>query len=231
VVLCAPVLHGQGADLAKVIDDITSMNQTIKDFSALVTIIDKRGDEELVASSTLSVSKQYGWKIEDRSSDREHVIINDFETSYEFFPRDKKVIKYRAETPEMVAEFRKPAREINPLTVLDRKTLKLVGTEEFEGEMVYHFEGTTTTQFLAKGKPVTRKISAWISATDGLPRKTIESVGESVGTTKYSKVRVNLGLEAKTFQFSPPDDVEVVDVNAEMKKQAGKRDTKKESEP
>jgi hypothetical protein len=112
--------------------------------------------------------------------------------------------------------LRKPVTEMNPLNLLDPASIKYKGKAEINGEPVHHFEGTTSTQFLPEGKPVLRKMEAWIAAKDGLPRKTIETVGPYVGTTIYTNVELNPTLAADEFTFTPPAGVQVIDATAQM---------------
>ena len=203
----------------EVLQQIARLNDTVKGFRAVMEVHDRQGKEERVATSTITVSREYGWKVEDNSTTSGHVVINDFKTSFEYYPREKKAYKMTADLPELIEGFRKPAAEMNSLAILDPKTLKLVGQETFEDEPVYHVEGTTTTQFMMGGKPVTRKVEARVSRRDGLPRKTVEYTEFTVGTTVYRDLELNPSLKAEDFAFTPPKGVEVIDLNAEMRKQ------------
>jgi outer membrane lipoprotein-sorting protein len=180
----------------------------------------KEGEETSV-SSVLSVSRALGWKIVDDTPGNEQRIFNDYRTSFQYFPREKRAVKLVADMPAIVEGFRKPAGELNPLTVLDPKTVKFLGADTLGGEAVYHFSGTTSTQLLAMGAPVARTLEAWVSPADGLPRKTIETTPDgTVVVTVYSDVKANPQFSAEDFRFTPPEGVEVLDMNAEMKKAA-----------
>ena len=173
-------------------------------------------EKDMAVKSALTVQRGKGWKLESGPPD-EHTVVNDLKVQYDYYPKEKKVAKLTADIPEIAESFRKPMDELNPLQVLDSKSLKLVGTETFENEQVYHFEGTTTTQFMPKGAPVAQKMEAWIAKSDGLPRKTIEHVEEGTLTTIYHNVKVNPDIAADTFAFTVPAGVEVMDVNEQMK--------------
>jgi outer membrane lipoprotein-sorting protein len=206
-------------DPQKALQQVQNAVQNVKSYQALLEVRDQQGKDEMVASSTLTVSREHGWRIEENSSEGNHYVVNDFTTSYEYFPNHKKAIKFVAENAETREGFRKPANEMNPLVVLDQSSVKLIGEENLDGEPVFHFEGTTSTQFMAQGKPVTRKIEAWVSTKDGLPRKTIEHSENTVGTTVYKNVKTNIEVKPEMFKFTPPEGVEVVDMNVEMRKQ------------
>ncbi|MCX7625595.1 MAG: hypothetical protein N2Z21_05225 [Candidatus Sumerlaeaceae bacterium] len=169
-------------------------------------------DEEVVLTRSLLLSKQYGWKITEGIGKLRREIINDFSINYVYYPEQRRVLKLVARTPEVAAEFKKPVAELNPLFALDERSLRLKGVEELAGEKVYHFEGTTTTQFLQGGKPVTIRIEAWVGAEDGLPRKTIERWEDRTGTTIYKNLRLRDDITSADFQFQPPQGVTVVEL-------------------
>lgn len=220
VVMHAIGLAQDKADPTKeMLEQIAKLNEAVKGFRATMEVHDKRGAEEQVGTSKLTVSREFGWKVEDTSTTGGHIVVNDFKTSYEYDPQAKKAYKMTADLPELIEGFRKPAAELNSLAILDPKSIKLLGQETFEGEPVYHVEGTTTTQLLMGGKPVTRKIEAWVSRRDGMSRKTVEYTEFTVGTTVYRDLEVNPELKAEDFVFQAPKGVEVIDLNAEMRKQ------------
>lgn len=171
-------------------------------------------DEEVVLTRSLLLSKQYGWKIVEGVGKLRREIINDFSTNYVYYPEQGRALKLVARTPEVAAEFRKPVTELNPLFALDQRSLRLKGIEELSGDRVYHFEGTTTTQFLQAGKPVTIRIEAWVGAEDGLPRKTIERWEDRTGTTIYRNLRVRDDITSADFKFQPPADTKVIELGS-----------------
>lgn len=197
----------------KALSEISALQSNVKGYKADMEVHDKRGKEEQVATSTIEISKDYGWKLMNHTRDGDVLVTNDFTTQYVYSPSEKKVMKSEADSPEMKEAYRKPASELNFVAVLDPETLKLVGKEEFEGEPVYHFEGTTTTQLMKSGKPFKTKIEAWISTKDGLTRKTVEYAEGLTGTTIYRNVQLNPGVTAKDFTFTPPKGAEIVDLN------------------
>jgi outer membrane lipoprotein-sorting protein len=214
----------------QILQKIADLTSKVQSYKATIEVHDKSGQDEMVASSTLTVSREYGWKVEDNGGTG-HVIYNDFKTSYEYFPDAHKAMKFTATTPEIEEGFSKPAREMNPALVLDPNSVKLIGNEMLDAEPVYHLEGTTTTQFINEGKPVTRRIEAWVSSKDGMIRKTIEYTEDTVGTTLYKNVQVNIPVKASDFKFVAPPGVEVTDINAEMKKQRENQPTRPPDEP
>lgn len=220
---CASTLSAAaaGEDARKVIDEVTALYARVPGFHAEVETRHKTADDEIIATRSLTVSKQHGWKVVDGEGDNRRQIINDFKTNYEYFPAGKKVVKLSADLPEIAGAFQKPATDINPVTALSSESIQLLGTEEFQGEPVYHLKGTTTTRLMMRGKPVNIEIEAWISRNDGIPRKTVERCEDRVGTTVYRNLTVRRDLSADDFQFRKPADVEEIDMNAEMRAEEG----------
>lgn len=165
----------------------------------------------------LTVSRQYGWKMVSDKGPEPSTTVADFKTFYQFFPRDRRVMKLTADNDELRAMMIKPITDMNPLVVLNTASIIFKGSEILDGETVHRFEGTTETQLMPGGPRVMRKLDAWISTADGLPRKTVESVGSSEATTVYRDVKVNPPLTAEDFQFQVPDGAIIIDANKQMK--------------
>jgi outer membrane lipoprotein-sorting protein len=213
VILAAGAVHADDEAQARV-EALLALNAKVKAFSAILEIREDRGFDESVATSSLVVSRDHGWRLEGGTEGAEHTVVNDFNVSYDYYPWDKTVFKATATGPEMKRLFRRPADELNPLMLLDPASLRLIGEGEFEGEPVVKFEGTTSTRLLPSEPAVVRQMEAWISTRDGLPRKTVEGTGETTATTIYRHVKVNPPVSAKDFQFEVPPGVKVIDVNA-----------------
>jgi len=194
-------------EVSQALAEIEKAYAQVPGFQAEVTTRHQTQESDVVATRVLTVSKKFGWKIVDWVGDQRREIINDFRTNYVYLREQKKVLKLTATSPELEQEFRKPVVELNPVFLLDRNSLRLVSTEEFEGEPVYHFSGTTTTQMMQRGKPVTVEVDAWVSRHDGIPRKTVEKIGNAKGTTIYRRVSIRPDLTAEDFHFQKPQDV------------------------
>jgi len=200
--------------------EVRALTDKVKSFQANLEVTDKQGSQEIVTTSTLLVSKEHGWKIDSSSGGMQFQFVSDFTNFYQVFPQRKEVLKSVADTPEAKALFRKPVTDLNPLSLLDPASLNLKGKLTLADEPVYHFEGTTSTQYLPQGKPVVRRMEAWISTQDGLPRKTVEKVEGATGTTIYTSVQVNPTVAAKNFEFVPPPDYKLIDPNQPMRLEA-----------
>ncbi len=209
---------GQPADTQGAVREALGKYAAVEGLEANLEIKFQRDRDEMVATSTLAVSRKLGWRLEDYTPGSEYRMINDFRVSYQFFPREKRALKLTADTPELNEQFHKPANELNPLTVLDATTVRFLGKETLNGEEVLKFEGTTTTQMMAAGAPVSRSMTAWIATADGLPRRTQEAADGTTVTTTYSGVKVNPNFKPEDFQFQVPQGVAILDMNEEMKK-------------
>lgn len=207
VVPCAPEGEARAAlsEIRKAFDKVVGLE-------AEVETKHETADEDVVLTRSLLLSKQYGWKIVEGEGKLRREIINDFSTNYVYYPEQRRALKLVARTPEVAVEFRKPVTELNPVFALDPRSLRLKGIEDLSGDKVYHFEGTTTTQFLQAGKPVTIRIEAWVGVEDGLPRKTIEKWEDRTGTTIYRNLRVRDDITSSEFKFQPPADAKVIEL-------------------
>jgi outer membrane lipoprotein-sorting protein len=214
-----PVLAQEAApSAAAVAKDIAAKIGKVSGFTANIETgeaVEGEGDGSTVSS--LMVSRLYGWKL-TYTGQNPYTIITDFETFYQYFPQEKRVMKTTADSPEIKAMLTKPVTDMNPIALLDAASLRYLGQEKVAGETVYHVEGTTQSQLMPGGPVVRRNLAAWLSVEDGLPRKTVESVGMSTGTTVYRDVKVNPTLKPEDFAFTPPAGVTVIDTNEQIRK-------------
>lgn len=213
----APAL-AEPASVAEVAKEVATKIGKVSGFSANVETGESiEGEGAGSAVSSLMVSRLYGWKMTS-SGANPFTIVTDFQTFYQYFPQEKRVMKTTADSPELKEMLTKPVTDMNPLALLDQQSLLFKGQETLAGETVYHIEGTTMSQLMPGGPAVRRTLSAWLSTEDGLPRKTVESVGISTGTTVYRDVKVNPPLKPADFAFTVPAGVTVVDTNQQMRK-------------
>lgn len=210
----SPLLAQEEPTTATVLASLLEKNAGVAAFSADIEVRENHGRaDDVVATSSLLVSRKEGWRLEGGPAGSERIVVNNYAVSYDYYPWDKTAIKMSANSPEVRALFRKPADEINPVAMLDTATLVLNGEETLDGEAVYHFSGTTITQLLKYVEPSERRIEAWVSKDDGLPRKTVEYTPQSTATTFYRNVTVNPDVPKTAFEFTPPKDVKVIDVD------------------
>lgn len=205
------------------VQQIDSLVDQVQGFSARLEILESAGGIDCLSTSSIDVSRSFGFRTDIFTSGVECQIVTDYSTSYQYWPDRQEVRKVTADRPEVRDLFRKPATDMNPLDLLDPGSIKLKGEESFEGEPVYRFEGTTMTRFLAQGEPITRHLEAWISVKDGLPRKTVETIGRTSVTTVYRDVKVNPRFTAEDFRFVPQGGVRVIDENEEFRKALERR--------
>ena len=215
--LAAAQLHAaETPDTKAIMNELVSKYSRISGLEANLEIRYQAGQDESLATSTLAVSRKYGWKLEDFTPGRENRIVNDFMVMHQYFPREARVLKMVADEPGMSEAFRKPADELNPLGSLDPASVKFIGQEMLNSEPTYRFTGTTQTQILDMGQPAMRAMEVWLGTNDGLPRKTVEKSGDVVMTTVYRDVKVNPDFKPEDFRFTAPAGVEVLDMNAQI---------------
>lgn len=203
---------------AEVARDVRTKINRISSFSA--TVETGEAEEERPgqkSSSKLVVSRLYGWKMTTTEGPEPYTLITDFQTFSQYLPKDKRLLKTTADRPEIKAMLTKPVTDMNPLQLLDPQSLVYNGQEKLDGETVYRIKGTTESQLMPGGPEVTRTLSAWIGVEDGLPRKTVESVGVSTGTTHYKDVKINPPLSPADFTFTAPPGTTIIDTNEQMR--------------
>ncbi len=219
VALTGGLLWAQApTDATAVARDVASKIAKVNSFSATLETGETAEDGTDKSTSDLLVSREYGWKLTNTGEPEPFTFVTDYKTFYQYFPQQKRVMKTSADRPEIRAMFQKPVTDMNPLSLVTPQSLTYVGKEELDGEPVYHVEGTTTSQLMPGGPQVPRTLSAWISVEDGLPRKTVESVGVSTGTTVYKNVKINPPVKPEDFAFTPPANVAVIDTNEQMRR-------------
>jgi outer membrane lipoprotein-sorting protein len=197
---------------------IRALSNQVQSFQANLKVIDDTDGKAEASTSSITASRTLGWKIKGNGDDGPYEIVSDYKKMSTYVPKENKVYEMSAERPEAIGMLRKVITDLNPLELMSQDSMKLVGQETLAGESVLHFTGTTVTAAMQNVPPVKRNLEAWVSPKDGLPRKTVETVGQSSGSTIYSDVRVGIPVEAATFQFTPPQGVQVVDVNAQIKR-------------
>lgn len=207
------------AATAAVVRDVAAKIGRVSGFSATVESAEQMPDDVSANTTvgTLTVSRLYGWKM-SMAGMSPYTMVTDFHTMYQHLAKERRVIKTTADSPELKAMMVKPVSDMNPVALLDPQSIRFLGEEILEGETVYHVEGTTQSQFMPGGPLVNRRLSAWLSAKDGLPRKTVESVGATTGTTVYRDVKINPELKPEDFAFTPPAGVTVIDTNEQIRK-------------
>jgi outer membrane lipoprotein-sorting protein len=216
--LCNVRAAADSAEAQAALKAIRDLNDKVAGFRADLEVHDKQEGQEQVSTSALTVSKAHGWKVESYTPQGPFTFVCDFNTFYQYYPSERKVFKNSATSPDAAAMFRKPATDMNPVPLMDPRTINFKGKKEFEGHPVYHLEGTTSTQFLPEGRPVERRMEVWISAVDGLPRKSVERSSFGEGATVYRNVRLNPELTPADFQFAAPPGVAIIDADQELKK-------------
>lgn len=214
------VCYGQGtSSINEITSDVAKKIGRISSFSATVETSEEAEDGKgPKKTAALQVSRLYGWKMVNSSGSEPFTAVTDFQTFYQYFPQERRVLKTVADNPEIKAMLTKPVTDMNPLRLLDQQSLIYHGTKQLSGETVYHVAGTTESQLMPGGPQVKRFLEAWVSVEDGLPRRTEESVGISTGTTVYRNVKVNPELKPDDFAFTPPEGVSVISTNEQMRR-------------
>lgn len=106
----------------------------------------------------------------------------------------------------VVGDFAEQAMRLNVFMSADEETIKLRGSQDFEDEPCWVFEGESPSKLKLVGLPIT-KIRVWISKRDGVPRK-IQLPDENDTLVILRDVEINVPLASNRFEFTPPPGVE-----------------------
>ena len=129
--------------------------------------------------------------------------------------------------PRRIGEAKEEGRdeEAGPPTFegMLRDSVVFVGREMLEGEEVYVLEGPPPGGLAAMTGVEFGKTTLWIAVEDGLVRKqqTLNVQGEVVMSQVRTDVEVNVDLPDSLFTFTPPEDVQVMDMTEMVIKQVG----------
>jgi outer membrane lipoprotein-sorting protein len=102
----------------------------------------------------------------------------------------------------IIGDFASQAMRLNVFMSADEETIKLRGSQDFEGEPCWVFEGKSPSKLRLVGLPIT-KIRVWISKRDGVARK-ISLPDEEDTLIILRDVEINVPLNSNRFEFTPP---------------------------
>jgi len=139
---------------------------------------------------------------------------------WQYFPSAKVV--YQTEWSKLKAgDVPAEALELRglhqPFIDVEPETIRLVETATAGDQRLYVFEADPTTS-LVEGAPFTPgKIRVEVGADDGLTRRLTmtNAQGREVLVQQYTNVQINVPVQAEQFAFTPPPEVQVVDVSEE----------------
>jgi outer membrane lipoprotein-sorting protein len=148
----------------------------------------------------------------------DQIIISDGVTAWTYQPMLKMV--HRIDVAKVAAEtgVEQAGQQGNDLTrpfaSLPEKNIEQGRTERLAGIEVHVFEGTPAMPNLPQIPFKPAKVKIWVGTEDGLLRKSImfDADGKEMMSQAYDNIEVNVEISEETFQFTPPDGVQVVDM-------------------
>ncbi|NCC51364.1 MAG: DUF2092 domain-containing protein [Spartobacteria bacterium] len=156
---------------------------------------------------------------------QEQIIVSDGKTTYTYMPMMKMVQtldmeKFREAMGEDAGAMGAPAKvgePPDPFDGVDHTTLEFVGNEMVGEEEVYVLEGGFTKEvkeMQAMNPFAPESARFWVSKADGMPRRTVffNKDGGEMMSQEYQDVVINPEIDPSRFEFTPPEDVQVVDM-------------------
>lgn len=109
----------------------------------------------------------------------------------------------------------------DPLSNVDADSLQYVGRETLDGELTYILEGggpASNGELKGMSPFIPATTRMWISADDGLPRKTVfyNEEGGVMFSQKVESVILDEADDESLFQFVPPEGAQIMDMTDAM---------------
>lgn len=156
---------------------------------------------------------------------QKQIIVNDGTNMYTYMPMMnmvqkmdmKKIEAEMGEAFEDMGGMGRPGQAPDPFDGVDETTLNFVGADTYNGENVYVLEGGFTAdqkEMMAMSPFAPETARFWVSAEDGLPRKSVYfgKEGKEMFSQAFEDVDVNPDMDESLFVFEPPEDAQVVDM-------------------
>ncbi|NLY02782.1 MAG: outer membrane lipoprotein carrier protein LolA [Rhodopirellula sp.] len=149
----------------------------------------------------------------------DQIIVSDGATIWTYQPTMKMVskidvAKLAAATGKEDAAQQQSGDITQPLKGLQPDSIKLLRTEESDGAKTYVFEGSPQTAGMSKVPFQPAKMQVWVGAEDGVLHKMVmldEKDNEMLSQT-YENIKLGIDVPAGTFEFTPPEGVQVMDM-------------------
>ncbi len=184
------------------------MGQTVKmDGKALIATPDKM---HMTMAMNLGAMKM------------DQTIVSDGATVWTYQPTLK--LAHKIDAAKVAAEtgIEQAGQQTNdltkPLAGLAPESVKLLQTEKTDGGEVFVFEGVPALPKMPQVPFKPAKMQVSVGAEDGLLRKSVmfDADGKEMMSQAYTNVEVNVDIPEDTFQFTPPEGVQVTDMTEDV---------------
>lgn len=181
-----------------IIQNVQNVYRDITDAKASFSqTVKHSGGKAQSSSGTLYIKKENKYRIEAGGQ----IIITDGSTSWSYNPKKKQVI---------IDYYKEDANTFSPNKYLfqypENFYSDLEGTETIGGKEVY------VLKLKPKENGQIRSAKLWVDKSEWLIKKLTVSTDESTSTYTVKNIQLNVGLANSKFSFSPPEDVQVIDM-------------------
>jgi len=182
----------------EIIQNVQNVYKDISDAKASFTqTIKYSGAKAQTTSGTLYIKKENKYRIETGSQ----TIVTDGVTSWSYSPRKKQVI---------IDNYKETGNTFSPNKYLfqypENFYSDLEGTESLSGKDVY------VLKLRPRESGYVKSAKLWVDKTDWLVKKIYIVTDESTTTYNIRNVQLDVGTSDSKFTFTPPEDVEVIDL-------------------
>ncbi len=192
------VCSAYSQDAQEIIKKVQNNYNGIKDAKASFShSVKYSSGKSQTESGTIYIQKENKYRIETKGQ----TVITDGVTSWSYSPKKKQVI---------IDNYKNDGNTFSPNKYLfsypENFYSDLEGSEEVSGADCYLLKLSPRS----KGNVKSAKI--WVDKNENLIRKILIVSSESTDTYILKKISLDSGISSSKFSFSPPSDVEVIDL-------------------
>jgi chaperone LolA len=185
-------------DAQDIIKNVQNKYSSINDAKASFTQTIKPNSGKAQSSSgTLYIQKEDKYRIETKYQ----IIITDGVTSWSYSPSKKQVV---------IDNYKETGNNFSPNKYLfkypENFYSDLEGEEEVNGKTCYVIKLTPRSRGNIKSSKI------WVDKEESLIRKIYFVTNESSTTYTLKNIELDAGISSSKFTFTPPSDVEVIDM-------------------
>lgn len=185
-------------DAQEIIKNVQNVYKNISDAKAQFThSVKYKSGSSQTSSGTIYIQKEDKYRIETKNQ----ILITDGNTSWSYSIKKKQVV---------IDNYKKDGNTFSPNKYLfnypENFYSDYEGTETVNGAECY------VLKLNPRSKGSLRSSKIWIEKDTFYIKKITVSTSESTDTYTLKKVDLNTGISSSKFSFSPPQDVEVIDL-------------------
>ena len=221
-------LNAEEKDIEKLKEEIVDKGLSISSYHAFSTATWREDSKWIKTEANIFFDQEKGLRMEGtlilpRGKTLKHIFLITKETYWEYAQAERKVKfvdlkKVREEIGEKLKNWN-PARKFdlrNPFSFdgIQAKTVTFSGEGEVWDEPAYIFEAKFLSSLFLTQSPTLYSGKMWVSKKTGLIKKILlySEKGEEICVQDYDPIIVGISISPDKFTFSPPPEVEKVDL-------------------